>query len=76
MAEKTLELIEWPRLCQHLSSFAATRLGAIAAEQLVLPQTMDQSQYLLQQTQEVITLEVDHLTPLKFAGVVDIGGSD
>lgn len=75
MAEKTLELIEWPRLCQHLSTFAATRLGAIAAEQLVLPQDISQSQYLLQQTQEVITLEVDHLMPLKFNGIADIGGA-
>ena len=72
MAEKTLELIEWPRLCQHVSTFAATRLGAMAAERLVLPQDIAKSRYLLQQTQDIITLEVDHLTPLKFDGVADI----
>lgn len=72
MAEKTLELIEWPRLCQHLSTFAATRLGAMAAARLVLPQDIAQSRYLLQQTQDIITLEVDYLTPLKFDGVADI----
>ena len=26
---ETLELLEWPRLCQHLSTFAATKLGAL-----------------------------------------------
>ena len=73
MAEKTLELIEWPRLCQHLSTFASTSLGAIAAKQLMLPQSLSESRYLLQQTQEIVTLEMDHLTSLKFEGVADIG---
>ncbi|NET14755.1 MAG: hypothetical protein F6K08_18920, partial [Okeania sp. SIO1H6] len=26
---ETLELLEWPRLCQHLATFTATKLGAI-----------------------------------------------
>ena len=73
MAEKTLELIEWPRLCQHLSTFASTKLGAIASQNLVPPSSLHQSRYFLQQTQEVVTLEVDHLRSLNFDGVADIG---
>jgi len=70
---KTLELLEWPRLCQHLSTFAATKLGAVAARQLKLPASLAGSQELLQQTQEVYALENRASAGLSFAGVQDIG---
>ena len=31
---ETLQLLEWPRLCQHLATFAATKLGIAAAVEL------------------------------------------
>ena len=69
---ETLSLLEWSRLCQHLSTFAATKLGAIAARQLTLPSTLAQSERLLAETQEATQIEQ---TPpgLKFAGIQDIG---
>ncbi|MBD2385427.1 endonuclease MutS2 [Cylindrospermum sp. FACHB-282] len=72
---ETLELLEWPRLCQHLSTFAATKLGAIAARQLKIPESQAESEQLLAQTKEVYQLE-SRLTPgLCFEGIQDIGDS-
>ncbi|WP_250123284.1 endonuclease MutS2 [Chroococcidiopsis sp. CCMEE 29] len=72
---ETLELLEWSRLCQHLSTFAATKLGAIAARNLTIPPTQAQSQELLIQTQEVYQLETRLAAGLSFDGIQDIGES-
>ncbi|WP_026103964.1 endonuclease MutS2 [Anabaena sp. PCC 7108] len=72
---ETLELLEWQRLCQHLSTFAATKLGATVARNLPIPETQTESQKLLAQTKEVYQLE-SHLSPgLSFEGIQDIGDS-
>ena len=72
---ETLELLEWHRLCQHLSTFAATKLGAIVARDLPIPATLEESKELLAQTKEVYQLE-SRLTPgLSFDGIKDIGDS-
>jgi DNA mismatch repair protein MutS2 len=72
---ETLELLEWHRLCQHLSTFAATKLGAIVARALLIPTTLEESKELLAQTKEVYQLE-SLLTPgLSFEGIQDIGDS-
>ncbi|MEM9164620.1 MAG: endonuclease MutS2, partial [Cyanobacteria bacterium P01_F01_bin.4] len=68
---ETLDLLEWPRLCQHLSTFAATKLGTLAARQIPIPRTQANSDRLLAQTREAYQL--DTTTPLKFSGVRDIG---
>jgi DNA mismatch repair protein MutS2 len=70
---ETLELLEWPRLCHHLSTFAATKLGAIAARHLQIPQTQGESLTLLAQTKELYQLETRLVTGLKFDGITDIG---
>ncbi|MBW4694116.1 MAG: endonuclease MutS2 [Lyngbya sp. HA4199-MV5] len=72
---ETLELLEWSRLCQHLSTFAATKLGAIAARRLRIPNTQAETLTLLAQTQEVYALESRLSTGLKFDGITDIGES-
>jgi len=72
---ETLELLEWSRLCQHLSTFAATKLGVIAARNLTIPTTQAQSQELLVQTQEVYQLETRLAAGLSFDGIQDIGES-
>ncbi|MGF1512959.1 MAG: endonuclease MutS2, partial [Elainellaceae cyanobacterium] len=72
---ETLNLLEWPRLCQHLSTFAATKLGVIAAQHLVIPDSPAQTQHLLAQTREVYELESQLTTTLKFSGIQDIGPS-
>ncbi|MDZ8051895.1 MAG: endonuclease MutS2 [Aulosira sp. ZfuVER01] len=72
---ETLELLEWNRLCQHLSTFAATKLGAIASRQLKIPDSQAESTQLLEQTKEVYQLESRLSASLSFEGIQDIGDS-
>ncbi|MEA5506835.1 endonuclease MutS2 [Halotia wernerae UHCC 0503] len=71
----TLELLEWHRLCQHLSTFAATKLGAIASLYLNIPVSQIASEQLLAQTKEIYQLESRFTTGLSFEGIQDIGDS-
>jgi DNA mismatch repair protein MutS2 len=72
---ETLELLEWSRLCQHLSTFASTKLGAIAARNLRIPTTLEDTQSLLAQTKEIYDLETRLSSSLSFEGIQDIGES-
>ncbi|MEH2045852.1 endonuclease MutS2 [Nostoc sp.] len=72
---ETLELLEWHRLCQHLATFAATKLGATAARHLKIPDSQTQSEQLLEQTKEIYQLESRLTTGLSFEGIQDIGDS-
>jgi DNA mismatch repair protein MutS2 len=69
---ETLSLLEWARIGQHLATFTATKLGVIAARQLLIPDTIEQSQDLLGQTQEIGLLEQQLGNSLSFDGIVDI----
>ena len=72
---ETLELLEWPRLCQHLATFAATKLGVAAALDLQIPANQAQTAELLAQTQETYQLESRAGGALSFEGIQDIGTS-
>ncbi|MBE9126737.1 MULTISPECIES: endonuclease MutS2 [unclassified Coleofasciculus] len=72
---ETLELLEWQRLCQHLATFSATKLGAIAVRNLHPPTTQAESLHLLAQTKEVYNLENRLISGLNFDGIQDIGDS-
>lgn len=72
---ETLELLEWPRLCQHLATFAATKLGVAAALELQIPATIAQTAELKAQTQEAYQLESRAGGALSFEGIQDIGTS-
>jgi DNA mismatch repair protein MutS2 len=74
MPAKTLDLLEWPRLTYHLSTFTMTKLGSLVTQQLTPPQSLLASQRLLQQTQEVVELE-SRTGSLSFDGVQDISAS-
>jgi DNA mismatch repair protein MutS2 len=69
---ETLELLEWSRLCQHLSTFAATKLGAIAAQHQPIPESQADSVRLLIQTKEAYQLELNLPNGLPFGGLRDI----
>jgi DNA mismatch repair protein MutS2 len=69
---ETLALLEWERLCQHLSTFAETKLGAIAATQLLPPDSQAASLELLSQTQEIEQIEQSLDAGWKFTGITDI----
>ncbi len=68
---ETLDLLEWPRLCQQWATFAATKLGALAARHGRIPEQQSDSEELLAQTREAYQLEDS--APLNFQGVQDIG---
>lgn len=72
---ETLELLEWSRLCQHLATFAATKLGVVAARNLRIPGTQPESLRLLDETKEVYQLENQLTAGLTFEGIQDIGES-
>lgn len=70
--DETLRLLEWQRLCQHLSTFAATKLGAIAAQHLVFPDSRAASEILLAQTVEMAALDAALDQGVSFEGIGDI----
>jgi DNA mismatch repair protein MutS2 len=72
---ETLDLLEWHRLCQNLSTFAATKLGVVAARQLRLPVTRAESENLLAQTREIYDLEQQLDSGWSFKGIKDVGAS-
>jgi DNA mismatch repair protein MutS2 len=72
IASETLTLLEWARIGQHLATFTATKLGLVAARQLLIPTKIEQSQELLNQTKEIDILEQQLGTSLSFEGICDI----
>jgi DNA mismatch repair protein MutS2 len=71
MQAETLELLEWSRLCQHLSTFTTTKLGAIAAAHLPIPDRYEDTQELLTQTKESYALE-ERNAGISLDGIQDI----
>ena len=72
---ETLDLLEWHRVCQNLSTFAATKLGVVAASQLRMPSTQAQSEQLLAQTKEIYNLEQELDSGWTFKGIKDVGAA-
>ena len=70
--QEALELLEWPRLAQHVASFASTTAGRTLAAVLPLASSHAESQRLLLETTELLAL--DGLTEggLSFQGVADL----
>jgi DNA mismatch repair protein MutS2 len=70
--QEALELLEWPRLAQHLAGFASTPLGRQRCLALPLAPSLEASRRLLAETTELIAL--DGLTEggLSFQGVADL----
>ena len=72
---ETLDLLEWHRVCQNLSTFAATKLGVVAARHLKLPTSQAESEKLLAQTKEIYNLEQQLDSGWTFKGIQDVGAS-
>lgn len=72
IAEEALFLLEWPRLCQHLATFTQTPLGEVAAQALMPPATLAESQTLLAQTQAVELIENGLEPNWHFKGIADL----
>ncbi|MGD1851134.1 MAG: endonuclease MutS2, partial [Cyanophyceae cyanobacterium] len=72
---ETLTLLEWSRLCAQVASFASTPLGRIAAERLVIADSVAGSEALLVQTKEVYEFEQTEPQGLNFRGIGPIDGA-
>ena len=70
--QETLELLEWPRLADHLASFASTSAGRLHCQTLPLPDSAAVSQTLLDQTTELLALDGLLEGGLSFQGIADI----
>lgn len=46
----TLEMLEWPRICEHLAEFSSTQCGKRACLSLPIPPTQQASELLLEET--------------------------
>jgi DNA mismatch repair protein MutS2 len=58
-----------------LSTFAATKLGAIASRNIAIPSSRAESEYLLKQTKQVYELENRLDNGISFEGIQDFGDS-
>lgn len=55
--QETLELLEWHRVCDHLSGFASTGMGRDAARLQLLPASLAESRTRLAETVEMAVLD-------------------
>ncbi len=72
IASETLELLEWPRLADHVAGFAGTEAGRRHCQALPLPATPADSRRLLAETTELLALDGLIEGGLSFQGVADI----
>ncbi len=68
----TLELLEWPRLCEHLSTFASTTQGRSECRLLPLANDLMTSRLRLDETKEIGLLDSLIEGGLSFTGVHDL----
>ncbi len=71
--QETLELLEWPRLCDYLSTFASTSQGSCKCKSLPLPKDLSTSLERLAETLEIGALDGDLEGGLNLQGVYDLG---
>ncbi|MDX2273260.1 MAG: endonuclease MutS2 [Cyanobacteriota bacterium] len=69
---ETLHLLEWPRLCLHLSTFAATKIGVLACQHWDPWRSWAETEVLLDETQEAIQLDSTLPGGLSMQGIHDL----
>ncbi len=69
---ESLELLEWPTVCNHLSTFAVTQQGRNKCKNFDLPLDISLSQELLSQTLEIGSLDISIDGGISFEGVHDL----
>ena len=72
IAAETLELLEWPRLQEHLAGFAGSEAGRRHCRRLPLAASPAESRRLLAETTELLALDGLIDGGLSFQGVADI----
>ena len=69
---ESLDLLEWPIVCSHLSTFAVTQQGRKKCESFDLPVHISLSHELLCQTLEIGSLDISLDGGISFEGVHDL----
>ena len=69
---ESLELLEWPTVCNHLSTFAVTQQGRNKCKSFDLPLDISLSQELLSQTLEIGSLDISLDGGISFEGIHDL----
>ena len=69
---ESLELLEWPTVCNHLSTFAVTQQGRNRCKNFDLPLDISLSKELLSQTLEIGSLDISIDGGISFEGVHDL----
>ena len=69
---ESLDLLEWPIVCSHLSTFAVTQQGRKKCESFDLPLHISLSHELLCQTLEIGSLDISLDGGISFEGVHDL----
>ena len=72
LAKETFELLEWPLFKKQLSFFASTPMGKNSIIDFQIPSKLEDTQYLLDQTKEIYSLENEYDQNISFEGVFDI----
>lgn len=65
----TLVMLEWPRLCKHVSAFASTTIGRAAVQALGIPATQLETEDLVAETAATIVMEGEYAAALDFGGI-------
>ncbi|WP_413677229.1 endonuclease MutS2 [Prochlorococcus sp. MIT 0916] len=69
---ESLDLLEWPTVCRHLSTFAVTQQGRNKCVSFDLPLDISLSEELLRQTLEIGSLDISLDGGISFEGVHDL----
>ena len=70
--QDTLKLLEWPRLCRHVATFASTKQGRNNCERFLLPDNFPASCRRLAETLEMFALDAEIEGGVSFAGISDL----
>ncbi len=70
--EETLDLLEWPRLCEQISSFSCTPQGKKRCMRLPIPNSITTTKSYLAETLEIGTLDKFLENGLSFVGIHDL----
>ncbi len=72
LLSETLNVLEWQRLCDHLATFAGTKIGAVACRHLDPWQSRSATERWLEQTAEAIRVEQSLAGGLSLQGIFDL----
>tara|TARA_Y100001970_G_C14256807_1_gene876137 strand:+ start:6598 stop:9018 length:2421 start_codon:yes stop_codon:yes gene_type:complete len=67
--DESINLLEWPKICNHIASFSSTKQGANSWKDYTLPDTIEKSRVLLGETSEIQLIDQSLDGGISFYGV-------